>query len=264
MLGKIIKYDIKATARYFIPLYLALGGITLVNKLSLEIFSRTNSSRLAGAIMITLMFLYIMILIGGVFLNYAILTTHFFKNLTGDEGYLTFTLPVKTHTIINGKLITAFLWSLISSIITFLSVLILMSGHGILSEIFGNMTEIMNRIYDYIPKENFITFSALMILSIIIGIFKSILMLYVSIALGQFFGKYKILGCIISYFGLYFLSQIVGFFVTFSTGLFRNLDFDGFKILNTVTFVSLLVTIITTVIYYFLTVYIFDKKLNLE
>lgn len=263
MLGKVIKYDLKATARYFIPLYLALGGITLLNKLSLELFANTSSTRFSRTIMVALMVFYIIFLVGGIFLNYVILTVYFYKNLTGDEGYLTFTLPVKTSTIINGKFITGLIWSFLSNIIVLLSVMFLISGHGVLKELFVHLPRYMDRYYD-ISMRRVITFSFLLTVSYIASLLRTIFMLYASISLGQFFGKYKILGAIASYIGLSFLSQIIGLITAVFTGVISNIDFNGFKTLSLSLIVSLMITILACAVYYILTVYIFDKKLNLE
>ena len=65
----------------------------------------------------------VLAIIAACFLVFFIICAHFYRNLMTDEGYLTFTLPVKTSEILWSKLITAMLWTIISVVVIGLCVL---------------------------------------------------------------------------------------------------------------------------------------------
>nr|MBP9921366.1 ABC transporter permease [Proteiniclasticum sp.] len=48
--------------------------------------------------------------VGIMVMTFILIVTRFDRNLLGDEGYLMFTLPAKTSTLITAKLLTAILW----------------------------------------------------------------------------------------------------------------------------------------------------------
>ena len=79
MLGKLLKYELKSTAKFFVPMYFAILAITTLN----SIFIRKNVFMEAQGIM--------NMVIGGLFiaittLTIVIIVKRFKKNLLGDEG----------------------------------------------------------------------------------------------------------------------------------------------------------------------------------
>lgn len=121
MLGKLMKYEMQAMGRAFLPLYGALLAIALINR----VLSALNLS-LPLAIGGTLYGL----LIGAICVLTLVLTLQRFrKNLLGDEGYLMFTLPVSVDSLIMSKLLAAFIWSMLSMVVLGISVLVISAGH---------------------------------------------------------------------------------------------------------------------------------------
>lgn len=264
MLGKIIKYDIKATARYFIPMYIGLVIITLFNKLFIELVPFSSGNSLLSTLQYTFLTLYILFIIAAFIGNYVILVYHFYKNMTGDQAYLTFTLPVKTSSILNGKIITSAIWSLLSFIFMMLSFLIYPAGHGVMdfiSEFMYELRIVMARVDNWGPV---IYLIIILLLMCIISLFSSTLIFYASIAIGHLFGKYRVIGSIVSYIGLYIANQFLGVMGMFATGFLNSNNYDTLATLNRLMTVALLFCIVITGVYYFVTYYVFDKKLNLE
>lgn len=108
MLGKLIKYEFRATARFFVPLYLVAVMLGLVASFSL---GRTTNQRaflqVLGVLFITLFMvsLYAMVL-----LSVILMLVRFYRNLMTDEGYLMFTLPVRISQLIFSRLIVSMVW----------------------------------------------------------------------------------------------------------------------------------------------------------
>ena len=109
MLGKLLKYELKATSRVFVPLYIAILVVSIVNGLSLnlEIFN------IQGLATIILMCLFISLFV----ITIVVTIQRFNKNLLKDEGYLMFTLPVSSKSLVLSKYLTSLIWTLISILI---------------------------------------------------------------------------------------------------------------------------------------------------
>lgn len=141
MLAKLLKYEMKASARTLIPLYIGTLIVALVCSLVLALSMRDNGAHMfmfmamygeAGGIMMVLGYLlFFALCVAITVLTIMIIVQRFNKSLVGDEGYLMFTLPV-THTqLLGSKLAGAMLWSVIGMLVMFLSLMII-SATGML------------------------------------------------------------------------------------------------------------------------------------
>ncbi|MDY2882507.1 MAG: ABC transporter permease, partial [Romboutsia timonensis] len=113
MLGKLLKYELKATSRVFIPLYIAILVVSIVNGLSLNL----EILNIQGLATIVLMCLFISLFV----ITIVVTIQRFNKNLLKDEGYLMFTLPVSSKHLVLSKYLTSLIWTFLSFIVAFLS-----------------------------------------------------------------------------------------------------------------------------------------------
>ena len=98
MLGKLIKYEFKGTARLYLPFFALLVLLTVVNRFSLQ-FSVSHSEIMEIPSVLAMM-LYIVAVIAIFVIAMVATVQRFYKNFMTDEGYLMFTLPVsqeRTH-----------------------------------------------------------------------------------------------------------------------------------------------------------------------
>ena len=111
MLAKLLKYEFKATARLFIPLYIALITFTLINRVvnTVESVQKAIGINIKTILSVISMVGYVVLIISISAITLIIMVQRFYKNLLGDEGYLMFTLPVKTWQNVLNKLIFAVL-----------------------------------------------------------------------------------------------------------------------------------------------------------
>lgn len=272
MLGKLIKHELKATTRYFFPLYIALLCITVLNKIFLEL-NVTSSSFLEifHALFLTA---YILIILAVFVVAFIITIMRFYKNLLGDEGYLMFTLPVKTYQHIGSKLIISLFWFFLSIIMVAISIAILLLGTGYLSDFWIELTQVFNEGYRLLGNK--LIFSIIIaVILVFIGQISSTLMFYVSIAIGHMSNKYRILGSIVAYFVINFLMQFLSttfmFIYGMNTNNFVTLDdsqatfaLDMITFINDTFIFSLILASIFGLIFFFTTNFILAKKLNLE
>jgi hypothetical protein len=129
MLGKLIKHDFRSLSRVLLPTQFAVLGASVIATVGFAINFRENSSAPDSAFMAILRLisslvsgLLLVAVIAASLLAMFIIFQRFYKSLMGDEGYLSFTLPVSTAQILWSKLITALLWTLINACVIFVCI----------------------------------------------------------------------------------------------------------------------------------------------
>ena len=263
MLSKLLKYEFQATARLFLPLYLALTVFALINRFIKPFQTVVESSSFNIQALLSLLSItaYIALIVGIVAMTLIIMILRFYKNLLGDEGYLMFTLPVHTWKHIVSKLVAAMTWSIASIIVTVGSVLII-SGATDLQEPLAEMAHAVT-----------ITFGAAGFFTLpgygLIALAGGILMIYAALALGHLFAKYKLLASFGMYCAFYIVNQVIMFFyILLLGGVFSQTlrDITDFTPLyaNGAALAFALPWIVLTAGYFFLTNIVLKKKLNLE
>lgn len=210
MLGKLLKYEIKATRRQFLPLYLVIILFAIINRI-INPFNRTDnsitimveSSNLYSFLQLISMMVYFTLIVGLIVLSLIILIQRFYKNLLGEEGYLMFTLPVKPSEHIISKLLIGLMWLILSFLTVLASILILVSS----PTLFEDLRMVFSQVREFIGD-------TLLLLIPIYGLIAGstfILSVYNALSIGQLFTRYKILYSFISYIGIYFIGQIISF-----------------------------------------------------
>jgi hypothetical protein len=259
MLRKLLKHELKATSRLLIPLYLILVCITIINKILL----RFDVSGMPALIDNLLVFLYVLSILSITIVTFILMIIRFYKNLMTDEGYLMFTLPVKSHDLINAKLLVTLFW-------TILSVIAIAGSLFIVFATPANMKMFMDSLHEVFIEDNIpfgISAKFLIILFIllcIIGTINSILTIYASIAIGQLFNGHKIIGSIAAYIGIYTAMQII---VTVAVAILSlNFNYASMEYSLVIEMFIVIAVIITalTVTFYYITNQLLKKKLNLD
>ena len=255
MLGKLMKYEFKATGRIFLPMFGALLVVAAVNRLFLAL--NLTAPKVIGTTISVAM-------IAAVCVIALVLTLQrFYRNLLKSEGYLMFTLPVSTDALIWSKLFAAVIWTLLSLIVVTISIMIMaMTG-----EHFRQMFEAMAMFFRQLQGTSVLC----VIEAVIIGItavFSGILLLYVCMALSLFVNKHRVGFAFLMYIAISTLGQIVfaiaasAFNVTKLWRMFENLTTMGQ--MQTAFILTFLCAAIPGVIFYVVTRLMLKNKLNLE
>ncbi|MEG1687076.1 MAG: hypothetical protein RR276_04260, partial [Angelakisella sp.] len=134
MLNKLLKYEFKSTARIFCPIYGLLLAFALLSHLSVSGLMEMQESFLNTLSVIAIMG-YVVVIISTMVITFVVIVQRFFKNLTGDEGYLMHTLPVSSHQLITAKLISSVVWEITSALMVMLSVFLLFMRPEVLRQI---------------------------------------------------------------------------------------------------------------------------------
>lgn len=265
MLGKLLKYEMKATARIFLPLYLLLLVYSAIHK-AISAFS-PNKLQLPQALSLVV---YIMILCCIFVATIVVMIQRFYKNLLSDEGYLMFTLPTKPWKHIVSKLTVSMLWTALSGIVAIASIFIVAFNEIAKSGFIQFVTEFTGKFFEYYGA-----FSIILIIEallfIVVGLAQNILVIYASIAVGHLANKYRVLTSLGAFIAINTASQIIMTVVTAIGSLFPIPKFTsvGFMIatdplIQLALWIILILTGLLSAGYFVLANYILSRKLNLE
>ena len=268
MLGKLLKYELKATSRVFIPLYIAILVVSIVNGLSLnlEIFN------IQGLATIILMCLFISLFV----ITIVVTIQRFNKNLLKDEGYLMFTLPVSSKHLVLSKYLTSLIWTFLSFVVAFLSFTIIFMIPTYKYFDFSYFINEFNLLFSNMLNLNilgqFIKIILLMIISYTIFIFN----VYLALSVGQLpiFNRFRNISSFIGFLVINLLisyaQNIVSLFVNDASVNIEAIDNINYAINSVTSIVSkglniaIVINLIIILVLFFATTYILDKKLNLE
>ena len=275
MLGKLLKHEFKATARTMLPMF---GVVVLLSLLANLSFAQIADAE-NGALDI-LFGLFIFAFFLGLFtmgvMAMVVMIQRFYKNVLGDEGYLTLTLPVNVHEIVWSKLIVSFVWFLATGLIAMAAVFIAVFTltYTELGEMFQNMPSFGEMLRLFFEKTSITPlqltgaiaqFAAMIILSSL----TTCLHFYAAMALGHSFSNNKVLLSVVFFiaisFVFSFVSSLLGIFVE---GLAMTVTVEaGSSVMTTLQELSLgsmIYTLIEGVILYLLTTYCLKHRLNLS
>lgn len=270
MLGKLMKYEFKATGRLLVPLYIALMIFTIINKLFMGDAMYADlgtSTSFRNFIQVVTMIIYVVIMVSIFIATLVIIIQRYRTNLLGDEGYLMNTLPVKSWQNIMSKLLVSSIWMILSVIMSMLSIIILAYQKDMFSMFGTVMSALFKEAYSYIGS-NLVFFIIEFVLMIIVAICASILILYASLSIGNLFTKGKILASFGAFIVLNTASKAISAFVLvpmiYNYGYNVSIDtFSATPVHMLFTF-AIVATSIFSVIYFIISHYVLTKKLNLE
>ena len=268
MLGKLLKYELKATSRVFIPLYIAILIVSIVNGLSLNL----EILNIQGLATIVLMCLFISLFV----ITIVVTIQRFNKNLLKDEGYLMFTLPVSSKYLVLSKYLTSLIWTFLSFVVAFLSFTIIFMIPTYKYFDFSYFINEFNLLFSDMLNLNiigqFIKVILLMIISYTIFIFN----VYLALSVGQLpiFNRFRNVSSFIGFLVINLLisyaQNIVSLFVNDASVNIEAIDNINYAISSVTSIVSkglniaIVINIIIILVLFFATTYILDKKLNLE
>lgn len=265
MLGKLIKNEYKATARSFLPLYLVLIVVTIVNKIIIEIQDgfeiETGLDRVFAVLTALLMITYFLTLFAVGVLTMILIIKRFYDNMLKDEGYLSFTLPVTTGQHLFSKVIVSYSWFVLSIIMIIAAILTIEAGSGMWEII----TEMFRQMWEEIKNGQQLEFVSVIIL-IILAIYNAIMLPYTCFSIGQRFTKHPVLGAFLTYLVIYMINQAIGLIFLLVLVLGGN-DIFVMEQVDVMTYIlvyGLVIQVVEAIIYTVVTHFMLSRKLNLE
>ena len=273
MLGKLTKYEFQATQRVFLPLY----GLILALAALIRLFTQFNLQEAEGVAILPFVITTIVygILIAAVCVMTLVVTVQRFqKNLLGDEGYLSFTLPVKPHSHIDSKMIVSFVWNILSFAISAVSVAILAYDGDFSAKWVAFWRSVRQWFHTYGAVSHVLVWECIVLAVVLV--LTGILQLYASTIVGNLSSKHKLLAGFGAFIGFSVVETVAASFLTdraanivvhisqssgwFDTSTASQQMWAAAAVIG----FALIFTLVFGLLFYFLTEWMLRKKLNLE
>ena len=285
MLGKLIKYDFKALKKTLLPVCLGAVALAVFTTIVMKLFFVFNdyndnlpimANTVFESILTLLLVFGFLALVASAFIAWFLLLQRYYKNCFKDEGYLTFTLPVKTGNILLGKLISAGIWALITGVFAIISIIVFLifgtSQSFINMDIIRGFSEAWNLFWNIsnFTTLDYILIPTILILTVLCSIAQNILLFYLAITLGnQIAKRHKILASVGMYFAVNTVSSILvstamTVFTFLGFPILESLDNQPMRIIYIYFLIAILISASLSVVYFFVNKAILKKRLNLE
>ena len=267
MLGKLMKYEWKATWKLLVPLNLFIVVMSILASITvqLDFFDSDNDLVIMTGVILLMTYILSMFVITVVTVIYLIY--RFYTSVYGDEGYLLHTLPVDKHHIIIAKSVASASWIILNIILIYLSMLFLVSTQErfveTITDGFRFYVEVVN---DYNKIGAFEVIMTLV--ASFFAMLARILKVTACVSLGQLASNHKVLSSIGFYYAIYVVQRIFTLFYYMMIELMNKASDHAYysypSFFGTSWEFTLLTSLIYCVIFYFLTWYVMDRKLNLD
>jgi hypothetical protein len=207
MLGKLLKYEFRATGRSMLPVLGVLTLLFLLANISVRLQYRTAGAFLT-ILLIMVIFLTVIAVIVSELLPIIVMIQRFHKNLLAGEGYLMHTLPVSVHSLVWSKLIVSLVWMLLTNVIIFLlgglSVMHLTNMNlGAFLEGFPSVEEIREFLSSVgLSMGDLYLFLGEMVVAVVLSGIVTCLQFYAAMSLGYSFTNHKGLMSVLCFVGI--------------------------------------------------------------
>lgn len=270
MFGKLCKYEWKYLMRFFLPMWGVVLLLSVINRFSMPMMVNgggSNGKEIAGA----MLFLALVIATCAVcVVAMVVIIQRFYNGLLKDEGYLMFTLPVKSGALINAKGLVAVVMMLITGVVC-VAVMFIVATAGASWMDFRDFFREFGEMLRVSPLD-----SAMIILWGIVlcvaGTAAELYRIYMAIALGHLAKKHRVGWAVVAYIGVVMVQS------TLSNIILFNVDWDGTwnfldRIVSGMSGTQVVVVselafsvgyALLTALFFFVTRQILEKRLNLE
>lgn len=210
MLGKLMKYELRATSRTMLPLLLLTLLLSVFTRMTSAVV-QSGHSKFMEVINALLILAFILALIGTAVFSVVLMVVRFRNNLMTDEGYLMFTLPVSVHQLLWAKLLVSTLWFIAVFLTDALSVFLVFFRTDMfaeLPELFRMLAQKMTSYY----AVNGALFALELLATVLVAMLTACLLFYAPIAIGNSFATHKTLLSVVFYFVIQTVLQLVSVF----------------------------------------------------
>jgi hypothetical protein len=225
MLGKLFKYEFRATGRILLPIYGAVVVMGIISSIFLKVQPdlRWDNKFLMLASILS-MVLFFGLIVASVGLSFVISIYRYKKNLLGDEGYLMNTLPVSVWQNVAAKLTAATLFQIIGVIVACIAgFLFFVVGSNISS---GEFFAALNRMAEFFASNVDGSVWLIIIEMCFAALFSMTalnMMIYASMSVGHSMTAHKVMNSVLVYIGFYIISQFINMFLIFGVStIFEN------------------------------------------
>lgn len=277
MLRKLLRYDFKAVLKYWWIAALSSVALAFAGGWCISVFA--NEKDLPDVLYVVATLLMIIVVLGLV--AFAILSTilifsRFYKNFFTDEGYLTFTLPVKRSQLLNSKLIVSTTTTILTALVIIIDILVMVCV-GFYKDIFTDdfLNSFVNDFAKEFLRDDYLGYYALWLIEAIVIVMLlvvfSILFMFSCITVASIIAKKA---KVITAIGIYYAANSVFSFIIQMFWLFGINSIDSWlwnlseqntvKVVSLILFGLILFMSIFCGVLYSLQYWMLDRKLNLS
>ncbi len=226
-----------------------------------------------GSFALSLSMLFVFLLLGIAMLTVMVLVAvNFYKTLITDQGYLTFTLPVSPTKILLSKILNGFIWNVIALLILVLGAILI-----VVPSVSINEQSLFIYLFDFkeLDKMNLTLTIILLIENAFFGILASEIFYFFAIFLGGIVAKkHKLLAggavIVVGHIIYYIVEQVFSTLLTVGAFLYTSGEIwedvamlDPLIITNITLLFSFVSSVAIAVVFFFITNWLMNKKLNL-
>lgn len=258
MLRKLIKTDLKSTARIFFPLCASFFILALTLIFCSTILD-TSTSNIANATSMVAFILYILVSTAFIAMAFIVPLLRFQKCILKNDAYLMLSIPIAPSFHIISKILCSLLWYLVAvfcrTIISFVMASVASNDFSSFSSM-PSLLDLFSGLLVSGTTEYSVLYRILYILDPILKFIFAELFIYMIIVLGALSKKSRgLLTAIYAVVGIVVLSWIYG--VIFAYGIANEMFYYNILLCLSAYF------LLFSIIFYFITAYILDKKYDL-
>lgn len=188
-------------ARVVLPFYGALIGAAILLAISLAVNGGNFQGTLNTILNVTMIVLVVGLFIASWVVCLVLIIQRYYKNLLGDEGYLMFTLPVRTGEHIACKTISSVIWTTAGIITGLVAGLIILLGAIGPSEFMYELKGVLSEI-TAMDAGNMILLFVEMLILMLVGGASNVAEIFAAISIGHLWSQHRVLGAILAYIGI--------------------------------------------------------------
>lgn len=272
MFGKLMKYELRYLIRIFAPMWAVVLALCALSRLTLnpDVDGMMYVEGSEAVLPVVIVMLTVFGIITMMIVATVVLLQRFYKGMYGDEGYLMFTLPVTSGSLIHSKGLSALLMMTATELITVLGIVIMVSYPGVWHMIDMNVEfDILLETYG-LDTMKFVALTFWSIVVVLLSIVQEIYIIYLAISVGQLWKKHPVAGAIIAYYIIMLLigtllnalnDQFAGFVDMVVNSVSGSAEFGATMVIALVA--TSIYNLILIAISFYGTKIILDKKLNI-
>lgn len=271
MLKKLYQHEFHALLRNLWPAYLALLVLAFINRLTSMVGQEGNP--IWDGVQNFFMGTYVLSIGAVVVLSVILVVMRFYQHLVTDQGYLTFSLPVKAGSHLTCKLVSGVTAIVLSVVGVLLSIFLRTVGTKEWDEFIVAVQYLSKNGKQITGGTDLAVVLWVLAGMLLLAIVSGLLLFYFSISLGQQF-KNRVGAAVLCFFGLYMVFQIFGMFVLVPTVLdmapameaaARNAEAGTiFSMVSRLLLSCSVLWVVLDVGMYFGSRFLLTKRLNLE
>lgn len=283
MLLKLFKYDFKSSARFGIPILIAIAAATILGCINAAVtvgnagtestFDTVTNAPFDEMLIFASMGGLVLIafaLAAAASVMSILLLVQYYRSTVSDEGYLTFTLPVTPAQILWSKLLNVTVWSAFTGIALVIAASCII-GTGVLTAGIGeDFVNTFAELFSFLGS-SFGQSGLTIVLLCLLGAASFVsnnLMLFMAITFGSVIvRKHKALASVAMIFGINFVMNGVTSvlqFILLGDFTIKAALYDGLASMNIFLVSSTILYAALATVYFLITNYMMEKKLNLD